>query len=170
MLSTQMQKNLNEHMNFELYSAYVYLSMAAWFESQDLPGFANWMKVQAMEEMTHADRFYRYIIDRDGRVLLGAVDAPETEWASPLAAMENALAHEREVSRRIGDLVGQSMKESDYSTQNFLQWFVTEQVEEEANVKAVVQQLKLMGDSGHALFMVDRELGQRQFIMPPPAV
>jgi ferritin len=167
MLSENMQKALNEHMNFELYSSYVYLSMAAWCESKDLPGFANWFKVQVKEELLHVDKFYNYIIDRDGRVLLTGIKAPEPNWESPLASFQNALDHEREVTRRIGVLVDVSLKESDHSTHNFLQWFVTEQVEEEANVKAVVQQLKLVGDSGHSLFLVDRELAQRVFVMPP---
>lgn len=166
MLSEKIQSALNEQINFELFSAYLYFSMAAWLESEDLPGHANWMKVQAMEEMLHVDKLYGYIIERDGRVLAKAIEAPQNNWETPLAAFKNAYEHELEVSARINKLVDLSLQESDHATNSFLQWFVNEQVEEESSVKAVVQQLRLIGEDGHGLFMVDRELGQRVFLPP----
>ncbi|GAB4459727.1 MAG: ferritin [Anaerolineae bacterium] len=162
MLKDAMQKALNEQINAELHSAYLYLSMSAYFESTNLRGFANWMRVQAQEEVDHAMRFYSYVNDRGGVVTLTAIDGPETKWASPLAAFEGALKHERYISGRINDLVGLARKESDYATEEFLQWFVAEQVEEEATADEIVQQLKLIGDNPAGLFIMDREMAGRQ--------
>ena len=163
-----MQKALNAQVNAELYSAYLYLSMSAQFGSKNLPGFANWMRVQCQEEMVHAMKFYDFIIERGGQVVLQAIEGPPTEWETPLAAFEAAYKHEQHVTSLINKLVDLAASESDHATHIFLQWFVTEQVEEEANADAVVQQLKLVGDSVQGLFMVDRELAQRVFT-PPPA-
>jgi ferritin len=161
-----MEKALNDQINKEIYSAYMYLAMSAYFESVDLPGFANWMRVQWQEELAHAQKFYDYVFERDGRVALAAIDAPPIEWKSALDAFEETLKHEKYVSSRIHDLVRLARDENDVATENFLQWFVTEQVEEEASAKALIQQLKLVGDSGQGLFLTDRELGTRVFTPP----
>jgi len=168
MLSKKMLKALNDHLNFEMYSAYIYFSMAAYFENKDLPGCANWMIVQTKEEMIHAEKFYRYIVERDGKVQLQDLKGPRTEWDSPLAAFQEAYEHEQAVTGRINKLVDQSLAESDHATNSFLQWFVDEQVEEEASTKSVVQQLKMVGKDNQGLFFLDRELGTRVFT-PPPA-
>lgn len=161
MLSDKMQSALSEQINMEFASAHIYLGMSAYFESVNLPGGANWMRMQFQEEEVHAFKLYDYVHERDGEVELAAIDAPPKSWASPLAAFEAALAHERKVSASIHKLVDLAIAEKDHPTQSFLGWFVDEQVEEEANANAIVQQLKLVGDSGSGLFMVDRELGQR---------
>ncbi|RLB22092.1 MAG: ferritin [Deltaproteobacteria bacterium] len=163
MLKQTLEKALNEQVNAEFYSAFLYLSMAAYFRSINLSGFANWMEVQYQEEVAHAMKFYNYINERGGRVLLKAIDAPPTEWDSPLAAFEAAYQHEQKVTRLINDLVELAIEEHDHATNIFLQWFVTEQVEEEDNANEVVQKLKLVSDARGGIFMLDRELGQRTF-------
>ena len=166
MISDKMQAAINDQLNFELYSAYIYFSMTAYYHALNLPGFANWMTVQAREEMVHANKFYTYLNDRGGRVLLQPITGPETEWDSPLASFEDALAHEEIVTRRINDLMNLAIEERDHATTAFLQWFVTEQVEEESNANAVIRQLKLIGDDRGGLFMLDRELALRVFVPP----
>jgi len=166
MLSAQMQKGLNDQLNYELLSAYVYFSMEAYFLDQNLNGFANWMHVQALEEMTHVMRFFNYINEKDGRVLLQAVEGPRTEWESPLAAFENALEHERGVTRRINDLVDLAMSERDHATNAFLQWFVNEQVEEEASAKQVTDNLRMVQSAPGGMFLLDREMATRTFVPP----
>jgi ferritin len=166
MIKESIQEALNKHINAELYSSYLYLSMAAYFESQDLVGMASWMRVQAQEELLHVVKFYDYINDRDGRVLLAGVDGPPTEWESALDTFRAAYDHECTISRLINELVSLAEKEEDRATENFLQWFVGEQVEEEATAKAIVGQLKLVGKEGHGLYMVDKELGTRVFTPP----
>ncbi|MFC1608162.1 ferritin [Candidatus Latescibacterota bacterium] len=166
MLSEKMEKALNEQVNREYFSAYLYLSMVAYFESLNLPGFALWMRAQTQEEMFHGTKIYDHINERGGRVLLKAIDGPETVWASPLAAFDAALAHEQFISGCINDLVTAARGENDHASDIFLQWFVTEQVEEEQSVGNVAQQLKLVGDSPDALLMIDRELAARVFTMP----
>lgn len=161
MISPTIEKALNDQLNFELYSSYIYLSMAAYFESTDLTGCAQWMKSQTIEEVVHSQKFYGYINERGGRVKLAAINAPKTEWNSPLEAFEEALSHEREVTRRINAIMDMAIAEKDHATQIFLQWFITEQVEEEASVNAVVQRMKLASQSPGGLFMVDKELGSR---------
>lgn len=163
MIKKNIQKALNKQINAELYSAYLYLSMSAYFQSVNLAGFANWMRVQALEEMTHADKFYNFIVERGGRIELEAIEAPPKEWASPLAVFENAYKHEQKVTSMINDLVDLAIKEKDHASNIFLQWFVTEQVEEEASADEVVQKLKLAGDKGSGLFMLDGELSKRVF-------
>ncbi len=167
MLSKKMEDALNGQINAELYSAYLYLSMSADFQSKNLRGFANWMRVQAQEEMVHAMKIYDHVNERGGRVALKPVDGPPTEWALPLAAFEDAYKHEQKVTGLINDLVSLASSEGDNAANIFLQWFVTEQVEEEASADEVVQKLKLIGDSGNGLFMLDQELAQR--IFTPPA-
>lgn len=162
MLSDIMQKALNGQMNAELYSSYLYLSMNAYFKSVNLDGFANWMKTQAQEELMHAVKFYEFINQRGGRALLAAIEAPPSQWDSPLAVFGDTLKHEQKVTGLINGLVEIAMEERDHATQIFLQWFVTEQVEEEESVGNVLGQLKLLGDAKQGLFMMDRELATRQ--------
>ena len=169
MIKEKIQGALNDQLNWELYSAYIYFAMAAYFESVNLPGCANWMKVQAQEELTHVMKFYDFVNERGGRVTLAAVEAPPAEWDSPLAAFVNAYEHEQGVSERINKLVDVAVAESDHATNGFLQWFVTEQVEEEASVDEIVQKLKLVGKEGGGLFMLDGELAQRVFVPPAAA-
>ena len=162
MLSDRMQKALNGQLNAEIYSSYLYLSMNAYFKSANLDGFANWMNAQAQEEMMHAMKFYDFIHQRGGRVLLAAIDTPPTDWDSPLSVFEDTLQHEQKVTGFINELVEIAMEERDHATQIFLQWFVTEQVEEEESVGNVLEQLKLLGDARQGLFLMDRELASRQ--------
>jgi ferritin len=166
MLKENILKGLNSQLNAELYSAYLYLSMEAYFESIDLSGCANWMRAQAQEELTHAMKFYGYIVQRGERVILSAIDGPQVEWDSPVAVFEHVYEHEQKVTGLINDLVDLSVSESDHATNNFLQWFVAEQVEEEESASGVLQRMKLAGDSKSGLFMLDRELGQRVFTPP----
>jgi ferritin len=166
MINERVQEALNRHMNAELYSAYLYLSMAAYFHSVNLDGFANWMRVQTQEELGHVMKFYDFIDERAGRIVLYPVEGPPSEWDSPLAVFEDAYRHEQKVSALINDLVDLSIEERDHATNNFLQWFIGEQVEEEASVDEVVQKLKLVKGDPNGLFMIDRELAQRVFTPP----
>jgi len=166
MLKEKLEKALNEQINAELYSSYLYLSMSAYFEDKNLKGFANWMRVQAQEEVVHAMKIYDFINERAGRVNLKPIEGPQTEWESPLAVYEEAYKHECHVTDLINKLVDLSIEASDHATNAFLQWFVTEQVEEEASADDIVQQLRLVGNDGHGIFMIDRELGTRVFTMP----
>jgi ferritin len=161
MLTEKMQNALNGQLNAELYSSYLYLSMNAYFKSVNLDGFANWMYYQAQEELTHAMKFYDFIIQRGEKVQLMRVEAPPTKWDSPLAVFEATLEHERKVTGLINDLVEIANAERDHATHIFLQWFVSEQVEEEENVGGVLEQLKLVGEAKGGLFMIDRELAKR---------
>ena len=166
MITEKMQEALNGQMNAELYSSYLYLSMSAYFQDINLGGFATWMRVQAQEELVHAMKFYDFINERGGRVVLKAVEGPPTEWDSPFAAFEAVLQHEQKVTGLINELVELALAEHDHATNIFLQWFVTEQVEEEDSANEVVQKIKLMGDAQGGLFMLDQELGQRTFTPP----
>jgi ferritin len=161
MLSDNMQAALNKQLNAELYSGYLYLSMNAYFKTLNLDGFANWMYYQAQEELTHGMKFYDFINQRGGQVTLDLIEAPPSSWESPLAAFEATLAHEQKVTGLIGDLMEVALSERDHATQIFLQWFVSEQVEEEESVGGVLEQLKLMGAAEGGLFMIDRELARR---------
>lgn len=166
MLNERIQERLNEQIQKELYSAYIYYSMAGYFESKSLKGFANWMTVQTQEELSHAHRLYTYINDRGGRATMLPIEAPQNEWDSPLAAMQNVYEHECYVSELINGCVTLAIEENDHMTNTFLQWFVAEQVEEEASADELVQKLKLAGDNSGALFMVDAEIGKRVFTPP----
>ncbi|MBN1911889.1 MAG: ferritin [Pirellulales bacterium] len=161
MLNPKIEGAFNAQINAELYSSYLYLSMSAYFESKSLPGMAHWMRLQAQEEAGHAMKMFDFVNERNGRVLLKAVDAPATEWASPLAVFEVVYEHECKVTGLINDLTSLALEEKDHAAGIFLQWFVTEQVEEEANALAIVDKLKLVGDQGVPLYMLDKELGQR---------
>ncbi len=166
MISKKMEEALNEQVNAELYSAYLYLSMESYFKSLNLNGFANWMRVQTQEEVTHAMKIYDFVNERGGRITLKAIEGPPTEWDSPLAVFEAVYVHEQKVTGLINDLVDLAIKEKDHATNTFLQWFVNEQVEEESSADEVVQQLKMMENAPGGMFMLDRELGQRVFTPP----
>jgi ferritin len=165
MFSKKVQDAMNDQIQRELESAYIYLSMAAYFDSSNLPGFANWMRVQFQEEQAHAFKFYDFVYDRGGQVILQAIGQPPAEFQSPLDAFEKVLAHEQKVTGHINDLYALAVEEKDYASQILLQWFVEEQVEEEKSAGDIVDMLERIGDSYHALVMLDRELSQRQ----PPA-
>ena len=161
MLSKAIQDAINEQIKNELYSAHQYLSMSAYCESVNLPGFAHWMLAQAQEEREHAMKFYNFLLTRKGRVILQAIEQPVVEFGSPLEVFEQALEQEQQVTAQINELYGLTTSENDYATQAFLQWFLTEQVEEEKNVGDVLETLNMIGDEGEALFLFDRELGKR---------
>ena len=166
MLSQTLQDALNEQMRNEFYSAYLYKAMAAYCASQDLPGFANFFNVQALEELTHGDKFFHYICDAGGRAILGGIEEPKNDYESPLEVFEFALGHEHKVTAMINKLTDLAIAESSHATRIFLQWFVTEQVEEEANFSAYVAKLKRVAGDGRGLLMLDDELGQRTFVPP----
>jgi len=161
MLPKKVEEALNDQLHKELHSAYIYLSMSAACESQSLPGCANWLRNQWQEEIAHAMKFYDFIIDRGGRVKLGALASPPTEFGSPLEVFEGALHNEEAVTASINGLYELVAKEKDFASQALLDWFVTEQVEEEATVGQIVDDLKRVGSSGDGLFMLDKELGSR---------
>ena len=166
MLSPKLEQALNDQVNAELYSAYLYLAMSAHFSDQNLEGFAHWMNLQAQEEMGHAMKFYAFINERGGRNILKSIDAPPASWKSSTSVFEAVLEHEQKVTALINDLVNLAIAEKDHATNIFLQWFVTEQVEEEASVNSVLQKLKLLGNDGGGLFMIDRELSARAVACP----
>lgn len=161
MLSKVMQDALNEQIKHEFYSSYLYLAMSAYFESNSMPGFARWMRVQSEEENAHAMRLFDFINDRGGSVELQAIEQPPGEFKAPLDAFQQALEHERKISALIHQLYELAVKEKDYPAQVHLQWFVDEQVEEEKNASQIVEQLKLAGNDGAALLMLDTALGAR---------
>ena len=162
MLSQPVQDAINDQIQKELYSAYVYLSMAAYFEAENLPGAAHWMRLQSNEEVEHAMKLFEFLNDRAGRVKLQAIPQPPGEFASPMAVFQEALAHEQKVTKSIHDLYALAVQENDYPTQSMLQWFIDEQVEEEKSAGDIVAQLEMVGDSATALFMLDRALAARQ--------
>ncbi len=161
MLSKKLQDAINEQIKNELYSGYLYLAMSAYFEASNLPGFAHWMRMQGAEEQEHALKFFDYVHDRGSRVTLKAIDQPPMDWDSPLAAFQNTLEHERKVTGLINKLYELALEGNDYPTQAMLQWFIEEQVEEEKNAEQIVATLKMAGEKGQALVMMDRALGQR---------
>ena len=160
-IGQKMQDAINKQINAELYSGYMYLSMSAYFEAENLPGFAHWMRQQAGEEYEHAMKFYKYTFERGGDVTLEAIDKPQTKWESPLDAFETAHKHEVKVTSLINALVDIACQENDKATESFLQWYIDEQVEEEASADEIVQQLKMIGKSGNGLIMLDRALAKR---------
>lgn len=164
MINKKMQKEINKQINAEFYSSYLYLSMAAYFETKNLQGFANWMNIQAQEEWAHGMKFFNYLLERGGEVKLAQIDAPKTDWKNVIEVFEEVYAHEQKVTSLIDNLVNVAIEEKDHATRSFLQWFVDEQVEEEANVTLLLEQLKMVEGQGVALFMIDRELKQRVFV------
>ncbi len=164
MLNQRLENELNKQINAEIWSAYLYLSMSAFFESKNLTGFANWMKVQYHEEVSHALKLFDYINERDGRVVLQPIAAVDSEWKDVIDVFKTTLKHEQHVTSLINNLVNIAIEEKDHATTNILQWFVSEQVEEEASASDILDQLKLIEGTGAGLFMLDRELKQRLFV------
>lgn len=168
MLNSKVQDAINEQINAELYSAYLYLSMAQYFEAEGLPGFANWFKVQFQEEQAHATIFMNYVNQRGGRVLLKAIEAVPTTWESSMAVFEATLVHEQKVTALINSLYTLAMNEEDYATRDRLNWFVSEQVEEEDNCRELIDKLRLIGDNGMGIYMLNTELAARTYVAPSP--
>jgi ferritin len=166
MLSEKMEKAINDQINAETYSAYLYMAMAAWAEEKQLAGFAHWLKVQAQEEMTHALKFWGQVNERGAKVTLAEIAAPPSEWESPLAMAEAVLEHERKVTGLINNLMDIAMDERDHASVSFLQWFIDEQVEEEASADEIIGKLKLVQQTEGGLYLLDQEMGQRVFNMP----
>jgi ferritin len=166
MLSQKLQDALNEQMKNEFFSAYLYMAMAGYFQSEDLPGFANWMRVQALEEMTHGEKFFNFICSVAGRTELQPIDGPKNDFKSPLEAIEFGLNHEKFVTASIGNLMELSRAEKNHAAEIMLNWFVTEQVEEEANFSLLIRKLKRVEGDGRGLLLLDQELGQRVFVPP----
>ena len=166
MLNKKLELELNKQVNAEFYSAYLYLSMSAFLASKNLSGFSNWMKVQFEEEQFHALKLYQYILDRGGKIELEKIEKPKTEWANIINVFEEVLAHEEKITSLINNLVDLAIQEKDHATVNMLQWFVEEQVEEEANASDLLGQLKLIQGKGSGLYMIDKELKQRVFTPP----
>ncbi|MGD0590768.1 MAG: ferritin [Bacteroidota bacterium] len=162
MLSKSLQDAINEQINLELSSAYVYLSMSAHFEDETLSGFANWMRVQYHEENGHAMKFFKYVYDRGGKVHLKAISQPAAKFKTPLDVFNLVLEHEQEVTASINKLYELAVKEKDYASQSFLQWFINEQVEEEKNATDIMNMLKMIGSTPISLMMADRQLGARK--------
>ena len=164
MLSNKMTKELNKQINAEFWSAYLYLSMTAYFEGKNLPGFAKWMSIQYQEETTHALKLFKYVYERGAKVELQSIDSVKTIWKDEIEIFQDTLEHERKVTALINNLVNIAIEEKDHATNNMLQWFVSEQVEEEASVEEILDQLKMLEGNKHGLLMLDRELKQRTFV------
>jgi ferritin len=164
-MKPEMQKAFNDQINEELFSSYLYAAMVNYFEQQNLKGMASWMRVQVQEELLHASKFFAYVLERDGAVELKAIAAPKASWKSPLEAWKAALAHEQHITECISELHGKAVKHKDPASTIFLEWFVTEQVEEESNARDIVAQLAMVQGAPGGLYMLDRELGSR----PAPA-
>ena len=166
MISDKMTESLNRQINREIYSAYLYLGMNAYAVSIGVKGIANWFTVQSREELAHSQIMYNYVNQQGGRVVLEDIEAPEQDFSSVTELFEKTLGHEKQVTAMISNLVTLAKEEKDYATESFLQWFVTEQVEEEANPTDILQKLNLFGETGEALYRLDTELGQRVFTPP----
>ncbi|MBN1915046.1 MAG: ferritin [Parachlamydiales bacterium] len=162
MLNSKIQLSLNNQVNAEFYSAYLYLSMAAYFEAQGLKGMSHWMKRQAEEEISHGMKIFNYIYDRGGRVTLTQIETPPSNWKSPLEVFQESFKHETHVTKLIHDLVKLAQKENDIATESFLDWFVQEQVEEEASVATIIDQLLLTQENGASILFIDKHLGERK--------
>ncbi len=163
MLNPKVEKLMNEQINAENYSDFLYLSMSAYFERLNLSGFAKWTYVQYLEETTHALKFFKYINERGGKVTLTAIKEPAIEWKSPIDVFDNIYKHEQHVTSLINNLVDVALQERDHASNNVLQWYVAEQVEEEANAQRIFEQLKRVGESKDGLYMLDKEVGIRVF-------
>lgn len=161
MIKKRVEEELNKQLNAELYSAYLYLSMSAYCADNNLAGFSHWMRLQFEEEQAHAMRFFQFILDRGGKVELKAINEPKHDWKDIIDVFENVLRHEQHITSMINDLVNVAMEERDHATVNFLQWYVSEQVEEEATVSDLLDQLRLIEGKGPGLFMLDREAKTR---------
>lgn len=163
-MNESIEKAINNQINAEIYSAYLYLAMAAYFDGLGLEGFSNWMKIQAQEEMTHAMKFYHFVFERGGKVTMAAIEEPKNEFDTPLSVFKEVLKHEKVVTGLINDLYELADKEKDFAFQSFLKWFIDEQVEEEGNAQKIIDQVKLAGEQGPGLFMLDKELAARVFV------
>ncbi len=163
MLSEKLEAALNAQINAELWSAYLYLSMSAYFAADGKPGFSNWFKIQFKEEQDHAMKFFNYVVERGGKVELKAIDKVTLSWKSPLAAFEDTLKHEQEVTAMINNLVSLAKEEQDYATESMLRWFVDEQVEEEATAQGYIDALKMINDNGFGVYTLDKELQARVY-------
>jgi ferritin len=161
MFSDRLSNAFNTQIKNELNSAYIYLGMAAYFDDGNLPGFAHWMRAQAQEELTHAIKFYTFVYERDGSVVLESLEQPKADYESPLAAFQAAYEHEQYISGTIHHLYQLAEEEHDYASRPLLHWFIEEQIEEEANARTVVEQLQMIGESKTGIFMLDRQLGSR---------
>lgn len=161
MLTKKMQDAFNDQIQAEMASAYLYLSMAAYCEGKNLKGFGHWLRAQYNEEISHAMKMFDYVIERGGQVLLQAIEAPPAEFGSPTDVFAKVLAHEQHVTARINSLYELAVAEKDYASQIFLQWFISEQVEEEGSAGEIIERMKLAGDKGSALVWIDKELGKR---------
>ena len=170
MLNDKVSKGLNRQINREMYSAYLYLSMASYASSIGLNGFANWFNVQVKEELSHADKMYDYMIQQGAKVILEDIEKPKQDFKSALELFETTLGHEQKVTAMINNLVDIADKEKDHASAIFLQWFVTEQIEEEENVNDILQKLRLIGKDGNGLFMLDNQLATRVFVLPQAQV
>lgn len=162
MISKVMQAAINEQINKEMFSSYLYLSMAAYFEAENLPGFGNWLRIQAEEENEHAMKFYNHLLERGGKVELKAIAAPKTSWGSAMEAVSEVLTHEQHVTKSIHDLYEVALQEKDYAAQVMLHWFIDEQVEEEANASAILDNMKRIEAHETAVLMLDHRLGKRK--------
>ncbi|SCZ79168.1 ferritin [Acidaminobacter hydrogenoformans] len=163
MINKKVEEAFNIQINAELYSAYLYLSMAAYFEAQNLPGFANWMRVQFQEEQFHAMKMFDYVNERGGRVVLTKIDGPKVEWENVVDVFAEVLSHEQHVTSLINNIMDIAIDEKDHATRSFLNWFVDEQVEEEANAEAILADLKLIDGKGNGIMMMNREFKTRVF-------
>lgn len=168
MIHDKLKNAVNTQINAELFSSYLYLAMSAWFEKKSLKGFASWMKIQAQEELCHAMILYNYVVERGGIVTLDVIDKPQQEWSDSLEVFEHVYRHEQLVTSLINDLMNLAIDERDHACTAFLQWFVTEQVEEEAAADEIVAKLKLIGKDSAGLFAINSELAARTFILPTP--
>lgn len=166
MINEQVGKILNEQVNKELYSSYLYLSMSAYFSDLGLLGFANWTRVQAQEELAHATLIYDFLINRGAKVVLMAIDSPPNKWGGPLHVMEEILKHEVYVTGLINNIVTVADEVKDRATMSYMNWFVDEQVEEESNAQDIIAKLKLIGDDKSALYLLDKDLSARIFVQP----
>ncbi len=164
MLSEKLVDAINDQIQYEYYSAFIYKAMQAYFEAEDLPGMANWMDIQFQEEMSHAEKMFEFVCETGGRVLLQAMETPHNDYSSPLHVFEEALRHEQIVTSKINDLMDLAQQEKNHAAQIFLQWFVTEQVEEEANASHIIAKLKRVHEDGRGLMMIDQELAKRVFV------
>lgn len=163
-MNKKVEDAINKQINAEIYSAYLYLAMAAYFDSEGLAGFSNWMQIQAQEEMAHSMKFYRWVFERGGKVELEAIDKPNGEYGSSLEVFEEVLKHEQEVTSLINGLYELALEEKDYAFQSMLKWYIDEQVEEEGNAQQIIDQVKLAGDKGPGLLMLDKEFASRTFV------
>ena len=165
-MKKEMEKAFNKQVNAELYSSYLYLAMESYFQSISLSGFATWMRAQVQEELFHGIKMYDYIHARGGKASLEAIAKPEEKWETPLAAFEQILAHEQHVTALINNLIDVALDVRDHAAKAFLDWFITEQVEEEATAGQIVDRLRLIGKDSSGLFLLDTELAKRVFVMP----